>query len=333
VSSATEASATATPSLDEALQAFVGIDLGPPVEARDPVNEAMIRHWCDAMGDANPVYTDPDAAAASVHGGIVAPPTMLQAWTMQGLAPRAERGDEGLHGRLMRLLDAHGFTSVVATNCEQDYARYLRPGDRLSVRMVVESISEEKRTALGVGRFVTTLHTFTDQHGAVVGTMRFRLLKFRPPETEAPGRAPRGLGGARRPRPAVSRDSAFFWEGVRRGELRIQVCSACGRLRHPPRPMCPACRSLDSGFVVASGRGRLYSYVVHHYPPIPGLDPPYVVGLVELAEGTRIVGNLVEVRPEEVEIGMPLEVTFRADPGDDLVLPQWKPARDEGATR
>jgi len=62
------------------LQSFVGRELGAPLVARDPVNESMIRHWCDAVGDANPVYTDPDAAATSVHACVVAPPTMLQTW-------------------------------------------------------------------------------------------------------------------------------------------------------------------------------------------------------------------------------------------------------------
>ena len=67
------------------LRSFVGQEIGPPRPGPDVVNEAMIRHWCDAIGDTNPVYTDPAAAAESVHGGIVAPPTMLQAWVMSGV--------------------------------------------------------------------------------------------------------------------------------------------------------------------------------------------------------------------------------------------------------
>ena len=78
------------------LKAFEGREVGEPFVARDPVNQPMIRHWCDAMDDANPVYTDPELAAQSVHGGIVAPPTMLQAWTMRGLRPPPARGLHGL---------------------------------------------------------------------------------------------------------------------------------------------------------------------------------------------------------------------------------------------
>lgn len=166
------------------LKAYEGRRGGPTVHARDPVNQAMIRHWCDAMGDTNPIYTDPDAAAASLHVEIVAPPTMLQAWTMPGLgAPithghDADTDDHSAH--LRALLDEHGFTSVVATNCEQQYARYLRLGDHLSVESVIDTVSERKQTALGEGYFVTTLLTYRDQDGEVVATMLFRILKFRP---------------------------------------------------------------------------------------------------------------------------------------------------------
>ncbi len=169
-----------TDELYEACRAFVGGTSDAATLARDEVNQAMIRHWCDAMGDANPVYTDPEAAAASVHGGIVAPPTMLQAWTMQGLAPRAVEPDDPA-GSIRDLLDAAGYTSVVATNCEQTYERYLRPGDLLSVIGSVDDVSPRKQTGLGEGYFVTTKMTYTDQHGEVVGTQLFRILKFRPP--------------------------------------------------------------------------------------------------------------------------------------------------------
>lgn len=125
-----------------------------------------------------------------------------------------------------------------------------------------------------------------------------------------------------RPRPAVSRDSAFFWEGARNGELRIQRCRSCGKLRHPPGPSCPGCRSLEWDYVLSAGRGQLYSYVVHHYPPLPGFETPFVVALVELEEGVRVVGNLLEVDPAEVSIGMPVMLRFeRID--DDFALPQW----------
>lgn len=145
----------------------------------DPVNEPMIRHWCEALGDANPVYTDAEAAARSVHGGVVAPPTMLQVWTMRGLSRPPSRSPSPI-GQLYGLLDEAGFRGVVATDCEQDYLRELRPGDRITCESRVESISEEKRTALGPGHFVTTRMEVRDAAGELVGVQRFRLLKFRP---------------------------------------------------------------------------------------------------------------------------------------------------------
>ena len=167
--------------LEAKLKTYVGKTAGPPTPAPDPVNEAMIRHWCEVMGDRLPVYTDADVAAKSAHGGLVAPPTMLQAWILRGVA-MASPADEYDDGQLQigRLLVDAGYPSVVATNCEQEYTRYLRPGDRLVAETVFESISEQKATALGIGYFVDTRTTFRDQHGDEVGWMTFRILRFKP---------------------------------------------------------------------------------------------------------------------------------------------------------
>ena len=113
---------------EAALQRFVGREVGPPHAAPDEVNLPMVRHWCEAIGDENPVYLDPVAAAASVHGRLVAPPTMLQAWVMNGLRGPL-RDSDSPYEQMNQLLFSHGFTSVVATNCEQTYHRYLHPGD------------------------------------------------------------------------------------------------------------------------------------------------------------------------------------------------------------
>jgi acyl dehydratase len=160
----------------ERLRGMVGVANAPEL-ARDPVNQAMIRHWCDAMTDANPVYTDPDFAAQSVHGGIVAPPAMLNAWTMPGL-PGRRAGDASTNP--MRALDEAGFTSVIATNSEHEYPRYLRLGDHLRGTPELMDVSEQKQTALGLGHFVTSRTTYRTQSGEEVGRMFFRLLKFRP---------------------------------------------------------------------------------------------------------------------------------------------------------
>jgi hypothetical protein len=142
------------------LKAFEGREIAG-LTAPDEVNQAMIRHWVQAMGDKNPVYVDPDAAAASVHGEIVAPAVMLQAWTSQGLRQTsagrgAGDGPMSAQDELLNLVESAGFTSVVATNCEQEYDRMLHLGDRLMTRSVIESVSEEKETGVGVGHFITT---------------------------------------------------------------------------------------------------------------------------------------------------------------------------------
>ncbi|GIH92554.1 bifunctional MaoC family dehydratase N-terminal/OB-fold nucleic acid binding domain-containing protein [Planobispora siamensis] len=302
--------------------------------AADPVNVPMIRHWADAMGDANPVYTDAEAAAASVHGGIVAPPAMIQVWTMPGVNRRARQGPTPVDD-VLAMLDGNGYTGVVATNCEQTYHRYLRPGDRPVPATRFTGLTGPKRTALGEGYFVTWNVTwYCDDEP--VAEMLFRVLKFRPRTDRAgsgaqDGRTDSGTGeasaGPRPPyplRPAVNEDTAFFWEGAAQGELRIQKCADCGQLRHPPGPMCPSCRSAARTHVVASGLGEVYSYVVHHHPPVPGRQAPFVVAVVELPEGVRIVGNVVDCPPSEVGIGMPLRVTYR-QMDDELVLPMWIP--------
>jgi uncharacterized OB-fold protein len=144
--------------------------------------------------------------------------------------------------------------------------------------------------------------------------MLFRVLKYRPAPT-APAAAPL--------RPVISRDTAFFWAGCAAGELRVQRCGSCGALRHPPGPACPRCGALDPGYLVAAGVGTVYSYVVHHHPPLPGRRSPVVVALVELAEGVRVVGELLDVEPGEVHVGAPVEVAFvRVD--DELTLPAWR---------
>ncbi|MDT4910979.1 MAG: 3-oxo-4,17-pregnadiene-20-carboxyl-CoA hydratase alpha subunit [Pseudonocardiales bacterium] len=285
-----------------------------PRLGRDPVNQPMINNWVEALGDANPIYVDEAAARAAGHDGIVAPPAMIQVWTMAGL--HGSRTSDDPLGRMMTLLDDAGYTSVVATNCEQTYHRYLRPGEQVSVRTTLDDVRGPKKTALGKGWFVTTLNTWYVGEEPVA-EMLFRVLKFTP--------APRAPARSDVLRPAVSHDTAFFWEGTAAGELRIQHCPTCGRLRHPPGPMCPSCGADKQDWVVASGRGAVFSYVVHHHPKVPGKRLPFVVALVELEEGVRMLGELVDADPVSVSIGLPVEIALtKID--DDLTLPFWRPA-------
>jgi uncharacterized OB-fold protein len=290
-----------------------------PRAARDPVNLPMIRNWAEAIGPAgldtaHPDADDPDAA----------PPAMIQVWTMPGL--HGVRGDDDPLGQMSQVLDEAGYTSVVATNCDQLYHRYLKLGEQLSVRARLLDVTGPKRTALGEGWFVTTRSTWFSA-GEPVATMDFRILKFRPPASPSPASpAPAAPAAATAPmRPLVTPDTAFFWAGTAVGELRIQRCESCGALRHPPGPCCPACGSLNQGYVVAAGTGEVFSYVVHHHPLVPGKRLPMVVALVQLPEGVRMVGEMPGVSSDLVRIGLPVRATFvRID--DELTLPAWRPA-------
>lgn len=294
------------PDLDQRLESYVGKPTGPAIVAPVAVNEAMIRHFCEALGDNNPRYLERGEA----------PATMLLAWVMAsfGEPPVFRRGAVG---ELMGLLDEAGYTSVVATDTEEEYARYVRIGERVTMTTVIEGISDEKATGLGAGRFLSVMSTFTADDGDVVGRARFRYLKFKPRE-QAQAAPPR-------PQPAVNRDNQFFWDGTLEGELRIQRCTSCKALRHPPGPMCPQCQSLEWDYIVSSGRGTVYSWVVHHYPPMPQYGPPHNVVLVDLEEGVRFVSNLVDVDNADVKIGTAVQVRF-AKIDDDYVLPQFEVA-------
>jgi len=230
-----------------------------PRAARDPVNLPMIRTWAEAI-DPNG-RDDPDTA----------PPSMIQVWTMPGLHG-VRTGDDPL-GQMSNLLDEAGYTSVVATNCDQAYQRYLKVGEQLSVRTKLLDVTGPKRTALGEGWFVTTRSTWFSGDEPVA-TMDFRILKFRPPDPAAASPATTRadpISTTSPMLPLITPDTAFFWEGTAVGELRIQRCVTCGALRHPPGPMCPACgEAADGGYTVAAGTGEVFSYVVHHHPPVPG---------------------------------------------------------------
>ena len=128
-------------------------------------------------------------------------------------------------------------------------------------------------------------------------------------------------------------DAAPFWQGTARGQLLVQTCAICGRRRMPPRPMCPACRSLQHTWIALSGRGTIWSYVVVHPPLLPAYQSlaPYNVVTVALHEDPqlRLVGNLVaradgpinEVDPAAIRIGEPVRVVFQQV--EDVFLPRW----------
>ncbi|UDY22289.1 Zn-ribbon domain-containing OB-fold protein [Nocardioides sp. Kera G14] len=123
-------------------------------------------------------------------------------------------------------------------------------------------------------------------------------------------------------RPVVNRDSEFFWEGARKGELRIQSCAACGALRHPPGPSCPSCGEFSRDYVIAAGTGTVFSYVVHHAPQLPGKELPLTIALIDLPEGVRMVGEMTG-DVSDLRIGDPVSVEWNVI-DDELTLPIWR---------
>ncbi|MET0457282.1 MAG: bifunctional MaoC family dehydratase N-terminal/OB-fold nucleic acid binding domain-containing protein [Mycobacterium sp.] len=298
-----------------------------PRVGRHPVNQPMIDHWLDAMGDRNPIYVDEAAAKAAGHPGIVAPPAMIQVWTMMGLG--AVRPDDDPLGKILELFDEAGYIGVVATNCEQTYHRYLRPGEEVSVSAELTGVVGPKRTALGEGFFITQTITWSvgDED---VAEMMWRIMKFRPAEQDSPpaSAVPDDLDAANMMRPSSSKDTKFFWDGVNAHELRIQK-RADGSLQHPPVPALWLDKDDQTDYVVSAGTGTVFSFVVHHAPKVPGRTPPFVVALVELAEGVRMLGELRNVDPAGVEIGMPVRATYidfpEGDAGPAWTLYAWEP--------
>lgn len=130
---------------------------------------------------------------------------------------------------------------------------------------------------------------------------------------------------ASRPHPPVNEDTEFFWDGIEAGELRIQKCLDCSTLVHPPAPACPNCAGLDAGYVTASGKGTVFSHVTFHKPLSPAFPKPYSVVVVELEEGTRLVSQMIEMEPDDVHIGLEVELAITRFE-DGLTLPMFRRA-------
>ena len=130
----------------------------------------------------------------------------------------------------------------------------------------------------------------------------------------------------KRPLPAPTPETQHFWDGTKAGELRLQKCDGCKHTFFPPRPFCPKCASRSVTAFKASGKGKLFSYVINARPS-PGFDAPYAIAVVELAEGPRLMTNIVGCpqTPEALQLDMPVEVTFDKQ-NDAITLALFKPA-------
>lgn len=154
-------------------RALIGQETAPR-QVPYAINEAMARFWCEMVEDANPIYFDDAYARTTWLQGSFAPPAMLFTWGMPPVWPEIQR--ESPVGKL----HFEGCDATIAVNAVQEYFMPLRYGDRLTVSSEISAISDEKTTRLGTGHFVSTLETFRNQHGQIVGTHTFSLFIYRP---------------------------------------------------------------------------------------------------------------------------------------------------------
>lgn len=272
------------------LDALIGV-ADPPRRAKDPVTEAAIRIWCDAVGDDNPAYQDPDWATASPWGGIVAPATSLNMWTLPGNR-RSHRHAESLD-LVNEVLAERGFTSVAAVQTEHTYVRPLRPGDHLEQFPSIGAVSDEKSTRLGRGHFVDLVSEYRTLAGEPVGRVVLRMLRWNP---------------STKPGATESHGDPLA------------------------RPVRPSTRPADVGALPAVGTaGILTGHLQPGYAAHPVDERPYLVGVADLDDGTRLYADVVDLRADLVHDGMPVVVVHRRT-RDGQVLPALTAPRPERVT-
>jgi len=255
---------------------------------------------------------------------------MMYAWGQEGFQVTKGRAPNA-QSNLVATFNKHGYTGVLGTNVKQEYFKEAGVGDNLSIHMVIDNISERKMTARGPGYFFETLSTFTDQHGDLVGTQRFKVLKFIPQEQPAAAASddsklevPTRIASVR------GHDNGWWWDAVDAGKVLIQRCKNCQTLRHPPRPMCHECQSMEWDSIESTLDGEVLSYTCIRHPQVPGYPKDPICAVIRLAEGTNLVANVAGCEYEDVAIGMKVKgVVEQVDA--KTTLPQFYPA--QGAVR
>ncbi|MGB9628742.1 MAG: Zn-ribbon domain-containing OB-fold protein [Thermodesulfobacteriota bacterium] len=134
------------------------------------------------------------------------------------------------------------------------------------------------------------------------------------------------MSNYKKPLPNMNDDNKEFWAGCKVHQLRFQRCQSCGHVRWPPSLFCPLCFSKETEWIVSEGKGRVYTYAVYHVAYHSGFENelPYVVAIVELEEGPRLLTNIVGCQPDEVTCEMPVEVTWE-DITEEFSLPKFRP--------
>ena len=135
------------------------------------------------------------------------------------------------------------------------------------------------------------------------------------------------MGEYQKPLPNVNGDNQIFWDGCKQHQLKFQKCGACGHVRWPASVVCPQCHGRAVEWIIADGKGTIYTFVVYHVAYHPGFqdDLPYVVADVELAEGPHLLSNIVGCRTDQVRCDMPVEVIWEAIT-DAFTIPKFRPA-------
>ncbi len=308
------------PTLEEIREKYTNQRLGPYI-AWNTVSRTQVWQWCAAMGDDNPLYQADDT--------VVAPPTMLQSWTMRDVHGKYAPGstEQNVYA-VMGAFDDIGYSATVAVSYDQTYHHYLEEGDLVQSYTEIVNITDKKTTGLGEGYFVTEQTQYYRQNEQVseqlIGEASVTYFKYAPPE-QAPGAGSNagGIQKIERIRPVENHDSKHFWQGLRDGKLLIQRCTNCQRTRHPPQPMCEACQSLEWDTIESKCEGRIYSYTVMHYPEIPPFDYPNAIVLVNLDEGVRIASQLTGTKPDDIEIGARVKATLQ-EVQDGMTLPVFR---------
>ena len=297
-----------------------------PYNSWNPVSRTQIWQWCSAMGDNNPLYLDDEYRNGTEFTAPTAPPTMMQMWSMRDV--NGNDGPGSTEDNLFEILSALeecGYEGIMAVSYDQTFHRYLEEGDRAHHYSTIINISDLKSTGMGNGFFVTQLAEFMDQNDEKFAEAKITYFKYKIAKKPAGASKASAPGKINRIHPVENHDHEHFWQGLRDGKLLIQKCDGCGTLRHPPQPMCEQCQSTEWSTIESQGKGTVYTFTVMHYPEIPPFDYPNAIVLVDLEEGVRIVSQLIGTKPDQIEIGMKVEMKL-TEVQQDMTLPLFHAA-------
>ncbi|MCP4611559.1 MAG: MaoC family dehydratase [Planctomycetes bacterium] len=167
-----------TNNLYDKLQAMIGV-VSEIKTGNDKVNEAMTRHWCEAIEDDNPLYTNEQYARASEYGGIIMPPTMIQAYCVPVLWPEITLTPDPLF-KAVQMCVEDGYSATVGVSYSYEFFRPMYPGNQISFTLRIVSVSPEKTTRLGTGFFVTAGYSYVDQENKAICEQLISIFQYNP---------------------------------------------------------------------------------------------------------------------------------------------------------